>query len=254
MKKIMIAVGMIVVAGALVATPSMANATSDHKVTICHANEGIKGWSPNGNNVDKDSIMNPLGAGHDSHANDIIPAFDAGPHANTSWDAYPGKNLSTSFDGVLGSVILANGCKVPVTEPPTPTVVTIQASIDHSDACGPNNLVVNLPESTDGVLWVKAIADPDNTVLVTATAQQGYILTVNGETTAEFFSWTFTDSDEVCSTDDPTPTPVPSITPVVPVSELAYTGLSPIGEWLALGALAGLLVGLLALMATRSRK
>ena len=183
--------------------------------------------------------MNPLGAGHDSHADDIIPAFPAGTHANKSWDAYPGKNLTTLFDGVLGSVILANGCTPPVVVDPTPpAVVGIPASIDHNDPCGPNNLVVNVPDSTEQVSW--SYVDG----VVTATANDGFILTINGETKAKSFTWEFADSNEPCPVVTETPIPTPPVKGVVPpTEELAHTGLSPIGGWLAVAAAGMMLLG-----------
>lgn len=248
MKKTLIALGVGIALVMTGGSPVLANGNSpDHKVLICHANEGVKGWSPNGNNVDKDSIMNPIGAGHDSHADDIIPAFPAGTHANKSWDAYPGKNLDTLFDGVLGSVILANGCSIPGTpEPPTPpTVVTISASIDHNDPCGPNNLVVSVPASGEGVAWVSTTNTETGAIDVTATALEGYVLTINGETFAASFSWSFEDSTEPCpvETVPPTDTPKPPVvTPETP--ELAYTGVTEDWQMYVFGGLGLLLLGL----------
>ena len=43
----------------------------DHKVTICHANSGVKDFT--NPTVDKSSILN--GSGHDGHGGDIIPVF-----------------------------------------------------------------------------------------------------------------------------------------------------------------------------------
>lgn len=202
MKKTLIAVGLGIALAMTGVIPAFATAGTDHKVLICHANEGVKGWSPNGNSVDKHSIMNPLGAGHDSHTNDIIPAFDSGEHGNVTWDAYPGKNLDTLFDGVLGSDILANGCSIPEVEP---VVHPIAPSIDHLDPCGPDNLIVNVPESTVEVVYTTESIE--NGVKVTATATEGHILTLDGEKTSASFSWTFEDSDEPCPVETTPPTP-----------------------------------------------
>lgn len=121
--------------------------------------------------------------------------------------------------------------------PPTPEVVPIAPSIDHLDPCGPDNLVVNVPESTEKVHYTTTPLDGG--VKVTATATEGYVLTLDGETTAESFSWEFFESNEPCpvpTTDLPTPPNPP---------ELAETGTDDVWVF-ALAALGLVLMGFLA--------
>lgn len=122
---------------------------------------------------------------------------------------------------------------VPIVQP-TPEVVPIAPSIDHLDPCGPDNLVVNVPQSTEKVTYTTTPLDGG--VGVVATATEGYVLTLDGETTAESFSWEFFESNEPCpvpTTDLPTPPNPP---------ELAETGTDDWGVF-AIAALALILMG-----------
>lgn len=104
----------------LVAFATTADATKpapEHKVTICHAtppDTAAQGWVSI--TVDVASVGYQH-QGHESeHDADIIPAYAYGDFT------FDGKNLSTDFDGALGSDILANGCEKPSTEPsPSPS-------------------------------------------------------------------------------------------------------------------------------------
>ena len=104
---------------ALIAIPITALAcTWYHKIDICHANEGKKGYAQN--NVDLDSIIKT--SGHDGHADDIIPSFwwrdtddwmtFENPGVNPHYVWYPGKNWGTA-----GQDIHKAGCVVPATSP-----------------------------------------------------------------------------------------------------------------------------------------
>jgi hypothetical protein len=99
------------------------------EVNICHANQG-NGWSYI--EVDDDSIVKP--SGHNSHANDIIPAFTYWAKVAGIWTElnYPGKNLGTNFGGFTGQQILdaqsrwSNDCDMEVraTEPTVGAICT----------------------------------------------------------------------------------------------------------------------------------
>lgn len=88
------------------------------KVTLCHAtppDTAAGGWGEITTDVSSDGHLR---GGHDtSHDADIIPAYSS-TLADGSVFNYPGKNLSTIFDGYTGEEILANGCVLPT--PPTP--------------------------------------------------------------------------------------------------------------------------------------
>jgi hypothetical protein len=85
-------------------------------ITICHARPpetAARGWIA----VQVTEASVRFGHNHGAHALDIIPAFT---FQNTD---YPGKNLTTVFDGATGAQILANGCVIPPPAPPTDTSV-----------------------------------------------------------------------------------------------------------------------------------
>ncbi len=85
-----------------------AKANGGVNVTLCHAtppDTGAKGWHTITTSTSSDGNLQ---GGHDtSHDADIIPPYTDGTFS------YPGKNLTTLFDGVLGSAILANDCASP---------------------------------------------------------------------------------------------------------------------------------------------
>ncbi len=95
-------------------------------VTICHAtppDTAAQGW--NSITIDDDAVVK-MGHGYE-HAADIIPSFVYWTLTDGGWQSttYPGLNLDTLFEGVLGSRILSLGCVLP---PPGPTIVTPAAS------------------------------------------------------------------------------------------------------------------------------
>lgn len=119
----------LVMLGAIVAVP-FAFAGNEGKgkgkyesvpVTICHANNGSKGFTQN--TVDDDAIWNQEhqieGNGHASHqgGRDIIPTFTA-----TNGDTFAGQNLTTMYGDAkaTGQEVLDNGCAVPEPESTTP--------------------------------------------------------------------------------------------------------------------------------------
>lgn len=113
---------------------TVAAAATNTKVTLCHATQGANPWISE--TIDEQAAFN----GHvdppnnkNDHLTDIIPPFQYKEKGNTI--TYPGKNLTTLFNGVPGSVILANDCKMP-------TIVTPAASATPQD-CSPNNVLVD---------------------------------------------------------------------------------------------------------------
>ena len=104
------------------------------QVTLCHAtppDTGANGWHTITTDTSSDGNVK---GGHDTqHDADIIPAYDDGSFH------YPGKNLDTLFEGVLGSDILAADCASPegtggpATQPPT------DASFDSTGSSGPSD-------------------------------------------------------------------------------------------------------------------
>jgi hypothetical protein len=146
----------------------------EHKIKICHANEGVKQYTLNC--VDKNSTA----GGHDGHAGDIIPVYtyytwecpdgytEHGQSCrkrvcvghNHCWyryrskiqvqNTYPGKNWDTE-----GQAIWNNGCVVP-SPSPTPTVTssptsspTTSPSPTPSPTISPSPTETSSPEPTD---------------------------------------------------------------------------------------------------------
>lgn len=117
-------------------------------------------------------------------------------------------------------------CSIPI------ETVVIAPSIDHLDPCGPDNLILNVPEDIEGVTYT--VTKEDTYTRVVADAQAGYQLTFEGEHFFYTTEWQFEDSNEPCPV---TPTPEPSNPP-----ELPYTGVND-NVWTYLisgGALIGL--------------
>ncbi|MBX9472071.1 hypothetical protein [Microcella sp.] len=95
------------------------------KVAVCHAtppDTAAEGW--NLLSIDDDAAATNQ-SGHDQeHDADIIQAFSywhkVGNGNDATWEylSYPGKNLTTDFDGFTGAEILANDCVKPSTPPP----------------------------------------------------------------------------------------------------------------------------------------
>ena len=79
------------------------------KVTLCHATPPAtakNGWVQI--TVSTNAVTH---AGHDGHADDIIPAFTY--YLRGTEHHYPGKNLATDFNGITGEQLLTTGCAMP---------------------------------------------------------------------------------------------------------------------------------------------
>jgi uncharacterized repeat protein (TIGR01451 family) len=145
-------------------------------VGICHHDNGAKVYNAIAPNVD--SIVKA--SGHDSHADDIIPAFDYDLGKGAGVQHYPGKNL-----GLLST--LNNGCVAPPGGPAAPTHVAPGAVIVNPSVCAGNPSAPTVPTftvpSTAGITYSPAAggtATPGTTINVTATANAGYVIDVGG--------------------------------------------------------------------------
>jgi len=112
------------------------------KVTICHANNGVKGFTEN--NVSVKSIVKE--SGHDSHDDDIIPGFDYTVNGDNAH--YAGKNLGANGE-TTGQAILDNGCEIPE-QPKDKVVPELPIVVDE---CGTENDSYTLPSSTDSIKY-----------------------------------------------------------------------------------------------------
>jgi LPXTG-motif cell wall-anchored protein len=83
--------------------------------------------------------------------------------------------------------------------PPPPTEEQIPVELTHADPCGPDNITVEVPPDTAGVRW-ETFREP-GVVTVTATAEEGYVLSTGGTQ----YSWEYRDNGLPC--DLPTPEP-----------------------------------------------
>lgn len=128
------------------------------QVYICHANNGVNGW--NYIKVDDDSIVKS--SGHDSHEGDIIPAFTYWEKVSGVWTEkyYPGKNLTTDFQGFTGQQLLDSRCDMEVVA----TAPTVQATCS---APGVPSGSYTIP-STPGVTY--SVKLPGSSQYVTQTA------------------------------------------------------------------------------------
>jgi len=125
--------------GALTGMAHAAPPPKNGKVTLCHATppaSAKNGWVQI--TVSTNAVTH---AGHGQHADDIIPAFTY--YVKRVAAQYPGKNLGTTFAGLTGAQILADGCRLPArpsSEPPT-----TQPAPSSSEA----NPVVSAPASSE---------------------------------------------------------------------------------------------------------
>jgi len=100
-------------------TPAPPPNPEEEKVTLCHAKPPAtakNGW--NEITVGVSAVTGP--GGHDTHAMDIIPAFDG----------FSGQNLDTDFGGVSGAVLLRMGCEQGYVEVPYPPYVNDEYCYD----------------------------------------------------------------------------------------------------------------------------
>ncbi len=72
-----------------------------------------------------------------------------------------------------------------------PCVVGLEGAPSFTDACGPDNDELSVPESTDSVAW--ASTEEGGVITVTATAKPGFVFPAGTKT-----SWEFTVDDEPC--------------------------------------------------------
>ncbi len=139
------------------------------EVTLCHANNGVKGWVEI--TVDDDAVVKPNG--HNSHDDDIIPSFTYWAEVEGVWKqlTYPGKNLDTVYDGKTGAQVLAAGCTTPpqTVTPVVPTVTVI-------DQCGEYGSIV-VPADTAMIDYTHVGNGQTGINTVTAVAKAPYVLT-----------------------------------------------------------------------------
>ncbi len=162
-----IAGGALVIAG-LVVAPGAAGATQPvdgvHKVTICHAVDGL-GETKHGYNVievDIASIVTPQNEsqdhGHHVHdgRTDIIPPFD---YTN-------GDGVMAHYSGLGDASWIASGCIAPVTTTTSVTTTTTTVPPDTTvTTLPPDTTVTTLPPATT--------QPPDTTAPATTTTELG---------------------------------------------------------------------------------
>ena len=215
-KAFAVAIALMITGLSMMASPAVASKGKADNVTICHANNGVKGWVEI--TVDPDSIIKK--SGHDSHDGDIIPAFSYEIKGVVGF--YPGKNLDKAD-------ILANGCKV-IVVPPTPTP-------SQSPTASPTHEPSNTPSPTHSP---SPTHEPTSTVTPTPT---------NTPTVFPTPTVTVTPKAPVPSeTTSLTPSPTKNVTLIPPVESerpqthktnavLPNTG----GPWVVIGILGVLL-------------
>ncbi len=150
-------------AGTVAADPGNGGPQGDNpQVTICHSTDSASNpWVQI--TVDESSVV------QDPGNNYSVDAVWSGHGANASFTAT-----------VLGSVILANGCSIPVTPPPPPTPVAPNLTLtgDPSTACGVYTVPVvltadagsNLPDGTVGdVTFGSGVVPNTGTLLPSGT-------------------------------------------------------------------------------------
>jgi hypothetical protein len=95
------------------------------RVTLCHAtppDTAAGGWGTITTDISSDGHLR---GGHDtSHDADIIPSYTT-TLSDGSVFVYPGKNLTTVWQGYTGQEILDNDCTIPTPPPPTPDSVSV---------------------------------------------------------------------------------------------------------------------------------
>lgn len=155
---------------------------NEGKITLCHANQGVKNWTSN--NVSISSVIKKNG--HDSHSGDIIPAFAY--ESNGATVQYPGKNLTTDYSGFSGQAVLTNGCSIP-----SPTVVT--PAVTFTDNCGISSDTYSTTPVT-GVAYSVSdkLVNGARVVSITATTTSAAYVFAKGATT----TWTHTFTNVPC--------------------------------------------------------
>jgi hypothetical protein len=178
----------------------------NHKVTLCHYNHGVNPWGPKPITVDWDSVVKS--SGHDSHANDIIPAFDYWVKHDGQWTQhhYDGKNLTTVWSGATGAEILANGCSIPDAKDAAAEVHTTDAT------CSTAQTLV-LGTITNATWGTPTRTTGPGSYSVTATAVDGHRFADGSKT--KVFTGTLSG---VLSSTSPTCAP-----PCLPNSSVSYT-------------------------------
>jgi uncharacterized repeat protein (TIGR01451 family) len=171
-----LALGVSLTMGFFSASAAAAVLGSNDNVGICHHDNGVKVYNAISPNVDSIVRVN----GHDSHSDDIIPSFDYDLGKGAGVQHYPGKNL-----GLLST--LTNGCVPPPGGPANPTHVGPGSLGTSSSVCAGNPSAPTAPgftvPTTPGITYSPAVggtAAPGSTVTVTATANAGYVIDVNG--------------------------------------------------------------------------
>ena len=185
------------------------------KVTLCHRTDSVTNPYRK-ETISKNAALNRAandingqeGVFPESPWGDIIPAFD-----------YTEQGVAKTFLGLnltaAGQAILANGCRIP--QQPEPTQVTAVDGV-FADECG---LAFNLtftPAVTAGVTYHQVRTG--NTITVTATANEGYVLSNQ--------NWTQTQTDQLVACEEPEPTLID--TPQIPVNDPCDTGNAVYGE------------------------
>jgi LPXTG-motif cell wall-anchored protein len=163
---------LVVAAVALLGVAAVATASSDgadachsnEKVTICHATSSET--NPYTQiTVDQSSIINLDPNGHGTHERDIIPPFNG--FTGQNWDA-------------AGQAVWNNDCELP--EPQLEEVTPLAPTATEPTCDAPGDVTV---PTVAGVDYTKTV-EADGSVVVTAAAENGYVLTA-GSTTR----WTF---------------------------------------------------------------
>lgn len=118
------------------ATIGPASASVPDKVTICHANEGKKGYTSN--TVSKHAVVKKTneGGGHGLHEDDIIPPFDYN-FGGSDYGTYPGQN----WPATGGEQFIANGCATPEPVDERKQVAPPVATYNPGTCASPNGSV-----------------------------------------------------------------------------------------------------------------
>jgi LPXTG-motif cell wall-anchored protein len=152
------------------------DATNNEKVTICHATSSTT--NPyTVNHINESSIdeqNNQYLNGHGDHLGPIFPAPNWGDIIPAFRD-FPGYNWTDA-----GRAIWNNGCVPP---PVVEKVTPMEPTLVEPTCDAPGDVTIN---PVTGVVYTKTVND-DGSITVTATADDGYILTDGATTT-----WAYT--------------------------------------------------------------
>ncbi len=196
------AVALLGVAATTSTLSSGVDATPNEKVTICHATSS--NTNPyTVNRVDESSIdeqNNQYLNGHGDHLGPIFPAPNWGDIIPAFRD-FPGYNWTDA-----GRAIWNNGCVPP---PVVEQVTPMEPTLVDPTCDAPGDVTIN---PVTGVVYTETVND-DGSITVTATADEGYVLTDGATTT-----WTYTQEQLAQLPDDHEECVMPTLDEATPVA------------------------------------